>query len=65
MIHAKIFIKLSGETGQAYHIVGEVKKVCKETGQNFETIREEMTSGDRDHLIRVVNQHFDCFVFMP
>ena len=65
MIQAKIFIKLSGETGQPYHIIGEVKKICKKTGQNFEAIREEMVSGDRDHLIKVVNENFDCFVFIP
>ena len=61
----KIFISLSGETGSAFHIIGEVKKVCKETGQDFEAIHKEMTAGDYDNLIDVVKEHFDRFVFMP
>jgi hypothetical protein len=61
----KIFISLSGETGNAFHIIAMVKKVCKETGQDFETIEREMTAGDYDNMIDVVKEHFDCFVFMP
>ena len=61
----KIFISLSGETGHAFHIVGMVRKVCKETGQDFESIERKMTAGDKDNLIKVVKENFDCFVFMP
>lgn len=61
----KIFISISGETGHAFHIVAMVRKVCKVTGQDFESIEREMTAGDRDNLIDVVREHFDCFVFMP
>ena len=61
----KIFISLSGESGHAFHIIAMVKKVCKETGQDFEAIHKEMEAGDYDNLIAVVKEHFDCFVFMP
>ena len=61
----KIFISLSGETGHTFHIIAMVKKVCKETGQDFEVIHKEMKAGDYDNLIDVVKEHFDCFVFMP
>lgn len=61
----KIFISLSGETGHAFNIIAMVRKVCKETGQDFEPIEREMTVGDYDNLIDVVKEHFDCFVFMP
>ena len=60
----KIFIKLSGETGYAFHIIGEVRKLCKKKGKNFDTIHKEMTAGDYDHMIDVVKKHFDCFVFI-
>ena len=61
----KIYISLSGETGHAFHIIAMVRKVCKETGQDFGSIEREMTAGDHDNMIDVVNEHFDCFVFMP
>ena len=65
MTAEKIFIKLSGETGHAFHIIGEVRKLCKKSGKNFEAIHKEMTAGDYDHMIDVVKGHFDCFVFIP
>ena len=61
----KIFISLGGETGNAFHIIAMVKKLCKVTSQDFDSIHREMTAGDYDYLIDVVKEHFDCFIFIP
>ncbi len=59
-----VIIELSGESGNAFYILGMVKKCCDKTGQDWDAINKEMTSGDYNNLIAVVEKHFDNFIFV-
>ena len=54
-------LKLMGEDGNAFAILGRATKALKEAGQEdeVEQFMEEATSGDHDHLLRVVMERFD------
>ena len=55
-------VKLIGENGNAYVIVGLCMRAAKRAGWSPEKIAEvqkEMMSGDYDHLLMVAMTHFD------
>ena len=48
--------------GNAFAILGRTSKAAKRAGMDADKIREilsEMKSGDYDHLLATVQQHFD------
>ena len=51
-----VTVKLAGRDGNAFAIMGAVKKALRQAGQHRELIDmyiEEATSGDYDHLLQV------------
>lgn len=51
-----IFVKLSGNNGNAYSIMGAVAIAMKKAGvsaQDIDAYQTEATSGDYDHLLHV------------
>ena len=55
-------VKLVGEDGNAFSIMGRVKQALKHAGANKEYIDEylnEATSGDYDHLLVVSMEYVD------
>ena len=57
MIRTDIEVELIGEDGNAFFILGRVKKALKKAGYEAEEISEwhaEATAGDYDHLLRGV-----------
>ena len=54
---------LSGPEGNAWVILGRCRNAMREAGRldEWETIRDDMTSGDYQHLLDVVDQHFEVY----
>ncbi len=55
--HPDVHVRLIGEDGNAYSILGRVSKAMKREGISAEEIAEFMTeakSGDYNHLLRTV-----------
>ena len=58
----KPVLKLTGMGGNAFAIMGQVKKVLKEAGADQEYIKqyiEEATSGDYNNLLRVTIEYVE------
>ncbi len=55
-------VKLVGKDGNAFFIMGfchEAWRKAKLPESEWKVIREDMTSGDYDHLLAVACEHFD------
>jgi len=54
-------VKLVGEDGNAFNILGKVKLALQKAGlyEQAEQYQKEATSGDYDHLLYVTNQYVD------
>jgi hypothetical protein len=59
-----IEIDLTGPDGNAYVLLGYAKNFAKQLDLDFNTIREEMTSGDYENLLEVFDSYFGSFVIM-
>ena len=57
----KLKLKLIGEDGNAFSILGRARKVMLEAGQKeeFAKYKSEATSGDYDNLLQVTMKWFD------
>ena len=54
----KKIINLNGPEGNAFCLLGYGRHICKATGREWEPIRDDMTSGDYDHLVKVFKKNF-------
>lgn len=57
-----VTVKLIGENGNAYNILGKVKKAMQRAGVDKETqdqYMKEATSGNYDHLLAVTMKYVD------
>ena len=55
-------VKLTGEDGNAFAILGRCRKAAREAGWTedaWQAFREEATGGDYHHLLQVVLLRFD------
>jgi len=52
-------LKLSGEDGNAFAILGRAARVAKKNNMDWDAIRTEATSGDYDHLLQTMMKYFD------
>lgn len=52
-------LKLSGEDGNAFNLLGKARRVALEYGLDWEAIRTEAESSDYDHLVQTLMEHFD------
>lgn len=61
MTHKKVTVKLVGEDGNAFAILGRVSKALKQSGQPEAAAEymEKATAGDYDHLLRVTMEYVD------
>ena len=57
----KLKVKLIGKDGNAFFILGTVRKALLKEGMNQEAneFMEKATSGDYDNLLRVVMEYVD------
>ena len=61
-IQTKPELKLVGEDGNSFMILGLARKAASKAGwtaEEWDKVRTEATSGDRDHLILIIMEHFD------
>jgi uncharacterized ParB-like nuclease family protein len=55
-------VKLIGEDGNAYYIIGACHRAALKarwTAEKWEAVRKDMMSGDYDHLLCVAMDHFE------
>ena len=53
-------LKLVGEDGNAFAILGRAARVARKHNLDWATIQKEATSGDYDHLLQTMMKYFDC-----
>ena len=69
MIRAKqepkeFVIDLTGPQGNAFFLLGTAKDLTHQLGLDWETIHNEMISGDYEDLIKVFDHYFGDFVVL-
>jgi hypothetical protein len=52
---------LNGPEGNAYVMLGRAAKVAKEHGLDWDAINKDATSSDYEHLIEVLDEHFNTW----
>ncbi len=57
-------IDLTGPDGNAFVLLGYAKSYAQQLGLDFNKIREEMTSGDYENLLKVFDENFGSFVIL-
>jgi len=60
----KIEIDLLGPDGNAFVLLGIAKDLCHKTGTEWEPVHKEMTSGNYENLINVLDKHFGDIIVM-
>ena len=69
MIRAKqepkeFVIDLTGPQGNAFFLLGTAKDLARQLGLDWETIHNEMISGDYENLVEVFDHYFGDFVVL-
>lgn len=54
---------LQGPEGNAYAVLGAAQRVAKENEMDWPAIHQEATSGDYEHLLATLKEHFEVHVF--
>lgn len=52
-------LKIIGEDGNAFVILGKAQRVARENDMDWKTIQAEATTGDYDHLLRTMMKYFE------
>lgn len=52
-------LAIIGKDGNAFAILGAAKRVAEKNGLDWNTIRDEATSGDYDHLLCTMGKYFE------
>ena len=52
-------LKLTGEDGNAFFILGKARRVALKNGLDWEAIKTQATSGDYHHLLATMMEYFD------
>lgn len=55
-------IDLTGPEGNAFVLLGYARRWAKDLGLNADKIQTDMTSGDYEHLLSVLEKHFGDYV---
>jgi hypothetical protein len=61
---SKIEIDLDGPDGNAFVLLGIAKDLCHNTGIDWEKVQSEMTSGDYENLLQVMDGYFGDLIVM-
>ena len=57
-----IEIDITGPDGNAYVLLAHAKRYSKELGLPWEKVKDEMTSGHYENLVKVFDSYFGSFV---
>jgi len=52
-------LKLIGEDGNAFAILGKARRIAKENNLDWKLIQDEATSGSYEHLLQIMAEHFE------
>jgi hypothetical protein len=55
----KPVLKLLGENGNAFNLLGLARRVAVKNDMDWEKIKTEATSGDYDNLLQVLMKYFE------
>jgi hypothetical protein len=61
---SEIVIDLTGPDGNAFALMAYASGFAKQLGRDDKAIREEMMSGDYEHLLEVFDREFGSFVVL-
>jgi hypothetical protein len=61
---SEIVIDLTGPDGNAFALMAYASRFAKQLGKDDKAIREEMMSGDYEHLLEVFDREFGTFVVL-
>lgn len=59
----KIIVTLATQ-GNSFYLMGLAKRISQKIGIDFNTILDEMMSGDYENLLRVFEENFSDFVII-
>lgn len=57
-----IEIDLTGPDGNAFALMGNAKRWSRDLGLDWDVISKELTSGDYEHLVSVMDKYFGSVV---
>jgi hypothetical protein len=63
-LESKIEIDLTGPDGNAFSLMSYASDLCRNLGIDKTPILKEMMSGDYEHLLSVMEDHFGDFIIM-
>lgn len=52
-------LKIIGEDGNVFAILGKARKVAMKNNMNWDAIQKEATSGDYDNVLSTMMKHFE------
>jgi len=52
-------LKLSGEDGNVFNILGKARRVAQKNDMDWSAIQAEALQGDYDHVLRVMMKYFE------
>ena len=58
----EVIVDLTGPEGNAYVLLGYAKQWSKKLDIDFNIVKSEMTSGDYENLLVVIDKYFGDFV---
>ena len=61
---SEIVIDLTGPDGNAFALLAYAKRFAQQLSYDFDQIKNEMTSGDYENLIRVFDDYFGEIVIL-
>jgi hypothetical protein len=62
--HGKPVIDLTGPDGNAFVLLAMAKGWAQELGLAWEPIKEDMISGDYEHLLEVIEKYFGNYIIL-
>jgi hypothetical protein len=62
--NSEMVIDLTGPDGNAYALLAYAKRFAQQFDLDFNQIKDEMTSGDYENLIRVFDDYFGEIVIL-
>ena len=52
-------LKILGQDGNAFAILGKAQRVARQNNMDWESIKKEATAGDYDNLLQTMMKHFE------
>ena len=62
--HEKPVIDLTGPDGNAFVLLSMAKEWAQELALSWEPIKEDMFSGDYEHLLEVIEKYFGSYIIL-